>query len=296
MSNFFHWWVIILTMANILGCFWLIWWAGKKRPGEASEGDVTGHIWDDDLQECNNPMPSWWLGMFYITLVFSLAYLALYPGLGNFAGFFGWTQENQFEREVKKANETYGPVFAQYAKQDIVPLSKDKEALRIGQRLFSNYCATCHGSDAGGAAGFPNLSDNDWLWGGDPKKIEQSILDGRRAVMPAWEATLGQDGVEQVTAYVMSLSGRRVDAALRAAGKTKFAANCAACHMPDGRGNQALGAPNLADNIWLYGRSHGVIKQSIAKGRSGVMPANRNFLGEDKAHLLAAYVYSLSAD
>ncbi|MGA7802755.1 MAG: cytochrome-c oxidase, cbb3-type subunit III [Gammaproteobacteria bacterium] len=294
-SDFWSWWVILLTIGNILACWWLIMWASKRRSGESASGEVTGHTWDEDLQEYNNPLPRWWLWLFYITLVFALVYLALYPGLGKYRGLLGWTEVSQYQKEMKQAQEKYGPIFAQYAKTPMTALIDDPKAMQAGQRLFVTYCASCHGSDARGAPGFPNLTDNDWLHGGSPEAIQKTILDGRQGVMPAWKAVLGEQGVDQVAAYVMSLSGRPVDAELAEAGKAKFQTYCVACHGADGKGNQQIGAPNLTDNIWLYGGSPGTIKQTIADGRNGRMPAHRNFLGQDKVHLLAAYVYSLSA-
>lgn len=293
-SEFWNWWVIVLTLGNILACWWLIAWASKKKTGEASSGAVTGHTWDETLQEYNNPMPRWWLWLFHITLVFGLIYLALYPGLGKFTGILGWTEEQQYEQEMQAAADKFDPIFAAYAQQDIAALAQDPQALKIGQRLFLNYCSTCHGSDAHGSPGFPNLSDNDWLYGGEPETIKTSILDGRQGVMPAWQDALGDAGTEEVTAYVVELSGRTADSIKATAGKARFEMLCVACHGADGTGNQALGAPNLTDNIWLYGSSQGVIQHSIATGRNGKMPAHRDFLGEPKAHLLAAYVYSLS--
>jgi len=294
-SEFWNWWVILITLANILACWWLIAWTSKKQTGEAASGAVTGHTWDETLQEYNNPLPRWWLWMFHITLVFGLVYLALYPGLGKFSGAWKWTQEGQYDSEMQQAAEKFDPIFAAYAQKDIVALAADDQALKVGERLFLNYCSTCHGSDAHGSPGFPNLSDNDWLYGGEPDAIKTSILDGRQGVMPAWKDALGDAGVAEVTAYVIQLSGREADAAKASAGKARFETMCVACHGIDGKGNAALGAPNLTDNVWLYGASPGVIQQTIAQGRNGKMPAHREFLGEHKAHLLAAYVYSLSA-
>jgi cytochrome c oxidase cbb3-type subunit 3 len=293
MSAFFHWWVIVITVINLLGCWWLIRFSAKSGPTVAEGGeDTTGHTWDG-LREFNNPLPRWWLWMFYITLVFAVIYLALYPGLGNFKGIYGWTQEQQYEAEVAKAEETYGPIFAKYASQDLAAVAADPEARQMGENLFLTYCSQCHGSDARGAPGFPNLADNDWLYGGDPQAIKMSILNGRNGVMPPFGAALGDQGVKEVAAYVVTLSGREADPQLAAAGKEKFGM-CAACHGMDGTGNQALGAPNLTDNTWLYGGSMGVIEKSIREGRNGQMPAHDEFLGEEKVHLLAAYVYSLS--
>jgi cytochrome c oxidase cbb3-type subunit 3 len=295
MSSFWSWWVIIITVGNIIACYWLVRWATKPSTGEAATGDVTGHKWDDNLEEFNNPLPRWWLWLFYITIVFGFVYLALYPGLGNFGGTQGWSSRGQYDTEVERAAARYNPIFAAYAKQSVEELAKDTKAVQIGQRLFLNYCATCHGSDAGGARGFPNLTDDDWQYGGATHEIKTTILDGRVGAMPPWEAALGEQGLDQVSQYVISLNGRDHDAAKAAAGKTLYDTMCIACHGFDGTGNKALGAPNLTDNVWLYGGSPGVIRMTIAKGRNGVMPAHRDFLGEDKVHVLAAYVYSLSA-
>jgi cytochrome c oxidase cbb3-type subunit 3 len=287
--------VAIITLANILGCFWLIGWATKRRAGEAREGDVTGHKWDGTLEEYNNPLPRWWLWLFYITIAFAFVYMALFPTLGNMKGVLGWTEVGQYDDEVKAADTKYGPLYKKFGATELAALAADPQARKTGQRLFLTYCASCHGSDAAGRAGFPNLTDKDWLWGGDPQVIKTSILDGRRGMMPAWGSVLGAEGVEEVSAYVQKLAGRKVDDGLAALGKPKFEQQCAACHTPAGTGNPALGAPNLTDGVWLYGGTPQAIKETITKGRNGVMPAHREFLGEEKVHLLAAYVYSLSA-
>lgn len=295
-SDFWSWWVIVLTVGNILGCWWLIVWTMKKRAGEAATGDVTHHTWDENLQEYNNPLPRWWLWLFYITLVFAAIYLVLYPGLGKFRGVLGWTGEVRYEKEMEQAETRYGPIFAQYAEQEIPVLAADDEAVRTGRRLFLNHCATCHGSDARGFPGFPNLTDDAWLFGGDPASIKASILNGRggQGLMMAWEDQLGEQGVREVAEYVMQINGREVDTALAQKGRQHYQQMCVSCHGADGQGNPALGAPNLTDAAWLYGGSPGTIRESIARGRNGRMPAHRDFLGEDKVHLLAAYVYSLS--
>ncbi len=293
MSSFWSWFVAVISLGMIFACYWLIKWTTKRRSGEAAEGDVTGHTWDGNLEEYNNPLPNWWLWLFYITIIFALIYLVLYPGLGNFKGVLNWTSTGQYEQEMEVAQQEYGPIFARYAETQIPALAQDDEAMASGRRLFLNYCATCHGSDAGGARGFPSLKDDDWLWGGHPQAIKTSILNGRTGVMPA-QAHLGEEKIDNVTAYVMSLSGREADAAKIQAGKQVFNQNCAVCHGPDAKGQIAMGAPNLTDNTWLYGGSPGVIRQTIREGRQGQMPAHEEFLGEDKVHLLAAYVYSLS--
>jgi cytochrome c oxidase cbb3-type subunit 3 len=298
MSSFWSGWIIILTVANILGCIWLVWWTMRRRTGESAQGDVTGHTWDGNLQEYNNPLPRWWLWLFYITLFFAAGYLALYPGLGAFKGFLGWSSHgSQYEAEMAKAEEKYGPIYQQYAAVAVTDLASKpeyQEAREMGKRLFLTYCMQCHGSDAGGSRGFPNLTDENWLWGGTPEQIRVSIANGRMGVMPN-HAHLGDEKIDQVSTYVASLSGRDVDAAKAEAGKEVFmTVGCIGCHGMDGTGNQMLGAPNLTDSSWLYGGSEGVIRQSIAKGRNGVMPAHKDLLGDEKVHLLTAYVISLS--
>jgi len=304
-SEFWNWYIILPTVLGIVWCFWLVWWmskshsntAGDKAAAEELDSKDTGHVWDGDLKEFNNPLPRWWLGMFYITLVFGIFYLALYPGLGTFKGYFGWSSKASYEAEMAAAETQYGPLFQKYLAQDLVAVSQDSKAQKMGERLFLNHCSTCHGSDARGARGFPNLRDDDWLWGGTPDNIKQTILNGRNGMMPAWEGPLGgATGVANMTDYVLSLSGREHDAASAEAGKAKYNIFCVACHSPDGTGNVALGAPDLTDKIWLHGASRVRISESIAKGRQGQMPAQHSFLGDAKVHLLAAYVYGLSKD
>lgn len=296
MSGFWSGWIILITLGNIFACYWLVRWTSKKAPGEAATGDVTGHRWDD-LEEYNNPLPRWWLWLFYITLVFGLVYLVLFPGLGSFKGVLGWgSHESQYEAEMAKAAEAYDPVFKKFAAMPIEQVATDEDAKGMGRRMFLSYCAQCHGSDAGGAKGFPNLTDNDWLYGGAPEQIEQTILNGRQGVMPPHPA-LSADDLDKVANYVASLSGRTegVDVAKAEAGKSLYPTlDCIACHGVDAKGNQAMGAPNLTDTTWLYGSSLDIIKESISKGRNGTMPAHADFLGADKVHLLAAYVYGLS--
>lgn len=294
MSGNWSWYIILLTAGNILACFWLIRWNSKRRVGEAAEGDTTGHKWDGDLQEFNNPLPRWWLWLFYITIFFAIGYLVIFPGMGSFQGTAKWSQAEQYNAEIQEADSKYGPIFAGYAKRPIPELAKDAKAMASGQRLFLTYCSTCHGSDAGGAPGFPKLTDKDWLYGGEPEAIKTTILDGRNGMMPPMGAGLPDEQLDQLVAYVLSLSGREADPAKVEAGKTQFQALCVACHGPEGKGNSAAGFPNLTDKVWLYGGSPGTIKETIKLGRNGVMPAHREFLGEEKAHLLAAYVYSLS--
>jgi len=298
-SGFWPIYISLITLVSIVGTwiFLKMQTTRKLAPGEKPE--LIEHTWDEDLQDLNNPLPRWWLGLFYSTLVFALVYLALWPGLGNYAGLLGWTSKGEYEAEVKAAEAKFQPVYAGFMKQDIASLAANPEAHAIGRNLFLTYCSQCHGSDAAGAAGFPNLTDHDWLYGGDPDTIKATITDGRNGVMPAMGEALGSDGTKQVANYVLSLSGRPHDLALAEAGKQKFADNCAACHMPDGTGMAALGAPNLTDKVWLYGGSEAAIIETIAKGSNGVMPAAAQTLGttsnrDAKLHLLAAYVYGLS--
>jgi cytochrome c oxidase cbb3-type subunit III len=285
--------IIILTVVNIAGCIWLLWWT-RRSPGEGSTTEhTTGHVWDEDLTELNNPLPRWWLWLFVITVIFGVAYFVLYPGLGTWRGTLGWSSHAEHAADAKLNAARIEKTLAPYAVRTVVELESDNAALNVGRNLFLNNCATCHGSDGGGAPGFPNLTDKDWLWGGDPDTVLATISSGRVGVMPPWGEALGSSGVENVLAYVMSLSGRKLEAGNVGAGKQKFAELCSACHGPDGRGNPAMGAPNLTDSTWLHGGSLGAVRETIEKGRTGTMPAHVPRLGETRVKLLAAYVLSL---
>jgi len=320
MTSFWSIWVIVLTLACLFILFGLLVWNLKNYAG-VEEGESCGHEFDG-IEELNNPLPKWWTYMFFATFAWSVYYLALYPGLGNWEGFAKWTSSNQgvtslaeskkaveeaktngefvkLDKEYEAAEERFGPIFDAFAKQDIETLAKDEKALEIGQRLFAQNCSQCHGSDARGATGFPNLTDKDWLYGGTPDKIKETLLYGRVAAMPPWGDALGEQGVKEMTAHVLSLSGRTVNQKDASAGAAKFAM-CAACHGADGKGSVAhnlpFGAPDLTDNIWLYGGSQRAVEETLINGRAGVMPAWKDILGEEKVHLLTAYVYSLSQD
>lgn len=294
MSAAWSWFVVVLTLGAIASCLWLMLWARTTRVGEPAPREAMGGDFDG-IDELNTPLPRWWLGLFIATIVFSLGYLLLYPGLGRFPGLLGWTSTGQHARAVEEFERTYGPVYARYAAMPIEELARDPAALAIGQRLFANNCSTCHGSDARGGIGYPDLTDGVWKWGGTPDHIEKSILEGREGVMPPFGPAIGEENIPAVVAYVQSLSGRPVDPELAAAGGEKFRTVCVACHGPDGKGNIALGAPDLTDDDWLYGGSAEAIAEGIRKGRRGIMPAHRDLLGVARTHLVAAYVYALSA-
>jgi cytochrome c oxidase cbb3-type subunit 3 len=296
-DGFWDYYISLITLLGIAGCAILLWTQSTHKARLGADGKplaTTGHVWDEDLAELNTPMPRWWMVLFYLTIVFGVVYLALYPGLGSYAGKLGWQSAGAYREELKKADADYGPLFAKYAGQDLKAVAADPQAHAIGERLFLTYCAQCHGSDARGNKGYPNLADDDWLYGGTPEAIKETIMKGRHGQMPSMAAALGSDtDVENVAHYVRSLSGLTADPIKVAFGKPKFGA-CAACHGMDAHGNQALGAPNLADKTWLYGGSAETVMETIRKGRDNTMPAWGDFLGEPKAHVLAAYVWGLS--
>lgn len=293
-SEFWSYFVAVLTVASILICGIVLKIFSTRLVVKDKPVETMGHVWDGDLEEYNNPLPAWWKNLFYITLVFAFGYLVLFPGLGSFQGVLNWSSKGQFDEEANKAQAKYGPLFEKFAKTDLVALSNDYEARMMGQRLFLTYCAQCHGSDARGAKGFPNLTDKDWLYGGEPETIKTTILNGRNGIMPPFGQVLGEAGLKATANYVLTLAGKGGDPALSAKGKELFAANCAACHGPEGKGTPAMGAPNLTDNVWLYGGSETTLIETIAKGRNNMMPAQKEFLGEAKVHLLAAYVLGLN--
>jgi cytochrome c oxidase cbb3-type subunit 3 len=296
LSTFWNWFVIIGTVGSMLACWWLLHWTKGVSNRKGNAIGSTGHVWDHDLVELNAPLPRWWLHLFNITIVYGFVYFALYPGLGNVGGLLGWTQLSQYQEEIVQADELQQEVFAPFKGMSNEQLVANPEANQIGRRLFANNCAMCHGSDGRGAPGFPNLTDNDWLYGGSYEQILASITSGRQGVMPPLGDVLGEQGVLEVAVYVQQLAGQKADSTLAAAGKSRYDMMCVACHGPDGRGNPALGAPNLTNNIWLYGGSPETIMQSIRQGRNGNMPAHESLLNEDRRRLLAAYVAGLPAE
>lgn len=293
-SSFWGVYIAVVVIVGLVGLTYLLFSQSKTTVKKGEEVQITGHIWDDDLAEYNNPLPRWWMLMFYLTLLFAAVYLVLYPGLGTWKGIRGWTSVGQYKEEKAAAEAKYQPLYDKFLKQDIKAVAADPEAQAMGKRLFQTYCVQCHGSDARGAKGFPNLTDNDWLYGGDPKTIHTTIAAGRQGQMPAFGAAFGEEKVKDVANYAMSLSGKKHDAERAARGKETFTAVCAACHGPDGKGNQAVGAPNLTDNVWLYGGTEKTIIETVTNGRNNQMPAWKDFLGDGKVHLLTAYVYGLT--
>ena len=286
--------VAIFTVASIVACAVLLK-AMSARGDPGDRVDTTGHVWDEDLSEWNNPLPQWWMWLFYITIVFSLVYLVLYPGLGTYRGYFSWSSSGQYDAEQRRAAAVYGPIVGKFLAQDIRTVAADPEARQLGQRLFMSYCAQCHGSDAGGSRHFPNLRDRDWLYGGEPEAIRTSITEGRNGTMPPMSAAVGSaEDVKDVAHYVLKLAGRTFDGLRAHRGKAKFDTVCAACHGTEGKGNPQLGSANLTDEIWLHGGSESVIMDTITRGAKSTMPPHKDFLDPGKIHLLTAYVYGLS--
>jgi len=292
-SNFWSFYVAGISLVGIFACLVLLWFSGKASAMTAND-NTTGHVWDGDLREMNNPLPRWWVWLFIITVVFALAYLAMYPGLGSYAGKFGWSQISQYDAEVIKGNKEVEPLYAKFNGMKPEDVAGDAQAMAIGERLFMNNCSQCHGSDARGSKGFPNLTDNDWLHGGAPANIKETVTNGRIGNMPPMAAAVGTpDDVRNLANYVLSLSNSPHDSVKASLGKAKFGA-CAACHGIDGKGNQAIGSANLTDNIWLHGWGENAIVAMINNGKINQMPAQKNRLTESQIHVLTAYVWGLS--
>ena len=299
MSAFWSAYITILSLGCLAFVAGAMYFTTHLDVHRDSDG-TTGHEYDG-IQEYDNPMPRWWVKMYWMGVAFFICYVALYPALGAYKGYLGWTSHGEHDKDKAEYDAKYGSIFAAYAQKPVEELAKDAAAMKIAGRLYANNCAACHGADARGAKGFPNLTDDDWLYGGEPDKLIETLTNGRAAVvggskMPAWGETLGEQGIKEVAAYVLTLSDRKLseaDAKLAEAGQARFVV-CAACHGAEGKGNQALGAPNLTDTIWLYGGSKATIEETLRKGRNGAMPAWGESLGKEKVHLLAAYVWSLS--
>lgn len=293
MSSFWSIFIITLVVINVGGCLWLIAWTMNMKSGH-EDADSTGHVWDGDLREYNNPLPKWWLNTFYLTIIFTVIYLALYPGLGNFPGMLGWTQHEAYNAESAAREAQYAAVFGAFAGMSIDELASNEDAVRLGRNTYMNNCTACHGSDARGAKGFPNLTDATWQWGGDPAKIQQTIANGRIGNMPALGSVAGAEGVEQIITFLLSEPADT--SADVVAGQQKFmTSGCIGCHGMNAEGNPLLGAPNLRDDDWLHGNSREAIRDVINNGRNNQMPAHLQLLGEDRVNLVAAYVLSLSS-
>ena len=291
-NNFWSYYVAVLSLVSILACGLLLWLTARVRATPSAD-NTTGHVWDEDLREANNPMPRWWMGLFVLTIVFGLGYLVAYPGLGSYAGELGWSTEAEYAKDIAAANRELEPVYAAYTALPADKVAADPAAMAIGQRLFLNNCAQCHGSDGRGSKGFPNLTDSDWLHGGTPEKISETIHKGRVGVMPPMGAAVGTpDDVKNLANYVLSLSGSPHDSLRAGLGKSKFSA-CAACHGVGGAGNPALGAPNLTDKVWLHGYGQEAIMAIINTGKTNQMPAQQGRLTDAQIHVLAAYVWGL---
>ncbi len=292
-SGFWNVYVMGLVALSLLFCVFILAINMTRHEGPV---ELHGHVWDENIAEYNNPLPRWWLYLAWGTVIFSVAYLVIYPGFGNHQGLYRWSEVSQYEAEMSAADKTYGPIFDKYLGQDLLTVAADPQANAMGERLFQTYCAQCHGATAEGSntQGFPNLTDDDWKWGGDPETIKATISEGRIGVMTPFGKELGPEGVKDAANYVRSLSGLPNDSLRAQRGKELFVQNCVVCHGEDGKGNTMLGAPNLTDSVWLYGSSEAAITATITNGRTNQMPAFKDFLGDAKVHLLSAYVISLN--
>jgi cytochrome c oxidase cbb3-type subunit III len=286
--------IAVATILSLIACVVLLLIAARRRVMGNVDDNTTGHVWDEDLRELNNPLPRWWMVLFVVTVVFSLAYLFLYPGLGSAQGSLGWTSSGQYQNEQAKARDALQPLYARFASMDEKQLAADTQAMGIGERLYLNNCASCHGSDARGSKGFPNLADRDWLWGGAFADIQKTIAEGRNGVMPPMaDAVGGGENVRHIAHYVLSLSGSPHDSVAAQLGRSRFAV-CAACHGADGKGNAAMGAPNLTDSVWLHGWGESSIAAIVTNGKNNAMPAHANRLTPEQIRVLGAYVWRLS--
>ena len=294
-SNYWSIFVAVVSVLGIVYCALLLWFSSQVKVQVHNPDDLTtGHIWDETLQEMNNPLPRWWLWLFILTMVFAVFYYIAYPGLGSFGGQLGWTSQNEYDQEITQANKALEPIYAAFDAQAPEQLAGDPKAMAVGERLFMNNCSQCHGSDARGSKGFPNLTDKDWLHGGSPDKINETITKGRIGQMPPMAAAVGTpEDVRNVSQYVLSMSGSPHDSVRAALGQSKFGA-CAACHGADGKGNQALGSANLTDKVWLHGWGAEAIVSMINAGKINQMPAQDGRLTPSQIHVLTAYVWGFS--
>lgn len=292
MSNFWSGYIIVLALANIIGVAVLLMWTRRMDISDLAEDGTTGHEYDG-IREYNNPLPRWWLITFWGTILFALAYLVLFPGLGKYPGLLGWSSSGELAQDEQLYKRQYGGLYAEFARTPIPELAQNERAMQVAGRIFANNCAACHGSNARGGTGYPNLTDKDWLYGGEPENLVATLTHGRKGVMPAFKEAMGEDGVQEVVTYALSLSGRIVDPELAKAGQARFAI-CASCHGANGTGNKALGAPNLTDTTWLHGGSEAQVVNTVLYGRNNVMPAFAPILGPERVHLMAAYVYYLA--
>jgi len=295
MSTFWHWYIIVITVGSLLATVLFLIGTGRMKVNSRTEEDgseTTGHVWDEDLRELNNPLPRWWLGLFWLTVVFSVVYLVLYPGLGRYDGLLGWSQEKQYSEQMAAARAAFDERFGHFETMGLAELAADPQAVEMGRNLFAHNCSTCHGSDARGAPGYPNLMDDHWSWGSAPNQIETTVLDGRRAAMPPFGDVLGEQGVRRTAIYVQKLAGEPVDEAMAADGQRHYQQVCIACHGAEGKGNPALGAPDLTAGVYIYGGDLESLQATIRGGRNGVMPAQKDLIGETRARLAAAWVLS----
>jgi cytochrome c oxidase cbb3-type subunit III len=292
-TAFWHWVVVLITVGSIVGTLWLLFANAKRKPGE---GGDTGHVWDDDLQELNNPLPRWWFNLFILTVVFGVGYLVVFPGLGNYAGTSQWTQGAEMQQRLDKLLMNRTALYASFKGKDFSFLAQDPSAHSLGRDIFLRNCAGCHGADARGALGFPNLADDDWLYGGKPEEILASITNGRSGQMPSFLGAMSAQQADDLERLVSHWSDPDLDKTIRARGMQQFGIACAACHGADGKGNVALGSANLTDDIWLHGGSRKRIHETIVFGRRSNMPAHAPILSPDDINLVGAYIYGLSQD
>lgn len=293
-SGFWSIFITVVALGGIVWCLWLLFSQRAWLKTKVAAAEDTGHIWDGNLTELNHPVPRWWTVMYLLLCIFGLAYLWLFPGLGTYQGSLNFSAAEEVRRDQAALAERIQPLYQRYAQLSIPEIAADPEARAIGQRLFLNSCAQCHGSDARGGPSFPNLTDSDWLHGGEPENIQQTITMGRHGMMPPWKGTISPTEASDIAQYVRSLSGLASDALRVVPGKRGFETYCVACHGAEGKGNTMLGAPNLTDNVWLFGSSEASIVDTILNGRENVMPAQERNLSPDQIRILTAWVWGLS--